>query len=144
MFSDLDGIIAYFANIATDPHYDPNKIEQLVSSLPHSDNFSLFCNDFEAVNLLSKVENSSAGVEKFSCWLFCKCAGVLAPVVIHIFNIILSCGICPAAWKCAVVTPIPKVSPHTEFKDLRPISLLFCLCFLSIVNKFLLPALPDP
>jgi hypothetical protein len=31
MFSDLDGIIAYFANIATDPHYDSNKIEQLVS-----------------------------------------------------------------------------------------------------------------
>lgn len=79
--------------------------------------------------------------------MFRKCAGVLAPVVTHIFNIILSCGICPAAWKCAVVTPIPKVSPPTEFKDLRPISVTPILSRLFehlIVNKFLLPALPKP
>jgi hypothetical protein len=30
MFSDLDGINAYFANIAADPYYDSHKIEQIV------------------------------------------------------------------------------------------------------------------
>jgi hypothetical protein len=42
MFIDLDGINAYFANIATDPHHDSNNIEQLVSSLPQSDNLRDF------------------------------------------------------------------------------------------------------
>jgi Reverse transcriptase (RNA-dependent DNA polymerase) len=77
--------------------------------------------------------------------LFCKCAGVLSPVVTYIFNIILSCGICPAAWKCAFVTPNPRVSPPIEFKDLRMNSVTPVLSQLFehlIVNKFLLPGLP--
>jgi hypothetical protein len=65
MFSDLNGINAYFANIATDPHNDSNKTEQVVSSLPHSDNFrDVMFNEYEVFNLLSKVEKSSAGVDK--------------------------------------------------------------------------------
>jgi hypothetical protein len=123
MFSDVDGINAYFANYATDPHCDSNKIEQLVGSLPHSENFRDFLfNVYEVFNLLSKVKKSSAGADKLPYWLFRKWARVLASVVTHIFNIIPSCGICPAAWKCALVTPGPKVSPPTEYEDLRPIS----------------------
>jgi Reverse transcriptase (RNA-dependent DNA polymerase) len=146
MFNDFDGLIAFFANIATDPHYDSTKIEQLVCSLPHSGIFrDVLFNEYEVFNFLSKVKKSLAVVYKIPYWLFCKCAGILASVVTHIFNIILSCGICPAAWKCAVVTPIPKVSPPTEFKDLRPIYVIPILSQLYehlIVSKFLLPALP--
>jgi hypothetical protein len=33
MFEDVDAINAYFADIATDPHYDSHVTEQIVSSL---------------------------------------------------------------------------------------------------------------
>jgi hypothetical protein len=123
LFTDLDGINDYFANIATDPQYDSNLIEQLVGCLPHSDNSrDVLFSKYEVFNMLSKVKKSAAGIDKFSHWLFCKCAGVLVPDVTHVFSIILSCGNCPAAWKCAVVTPVPTVSPPTEFKDLCLIS----------------------
>jgi hypothetical protein len=75
-----------------------------------------------------KLTKSSMGSDKLPHWLFRKCARVLAPVVIHVFSITLTCGICPAAWKCAVVTSIPNVSLPTAFKDLH---LIFVTIILS-------------
>ena len=46
-----------------------------------------------------------------------------------------------------LVSPIPKVSSPSEFKDLRPISVTPILSRLFerlIVRKFILPALPMP
>ena len=50
------------------------------------------------------------------------CASAIAGVVAKIVHFSLTTGVAPAAWRIAVITPVPKHSPITELNDLRPIS----------------------
>jgi hypothetical protein len=58
-------LVLIFFSIAHDPHGDSNKIEQLVSSPLHSDNFR---------DVLSQVEKSAIGADILPYRLFHKCA----------------------------------------------------------------------
>jgi hypothetical protein len=52
MFSGPNGINA-FSSIATDPHYDSNKIEQLVSSVLYSDCFrDVLFSEYDNYNII--------------------------------------------------------------------------------------------
>jgi hypothetical protein len=122
-FADTDAINAFFANIATDTHYDSGVIEKLIDSLPvYSQTKGVLFYEYEVFKMLTKVKKTAAGVDKLPYWLFRECADSLTPVVTHVFNVILSSGTPPSAWKCAIVTPIPKVSQPKDYQDLRPIS----------------------
>jgi hypothetical protein len=146
MFDDVNAINAYFADIACDPHNDSHMIEQLLSSLPRQSNscFVLFI-EYEVFQVLSEVIKTSPGSDQLPYWLFRECVGLLSPVVKHLFNIILPTGTCPASWKRAIVTPIPKINQPTALSDLRHIyftPILSRLFERLIVRKFILPALP--
>ena len=147
-FADTDAINEFFANIATDAHYDSGVIEKLIDSLPvYSQTRGVLFYEYEVFKMLTKVKKTAAGVDKLPYWLFRECADSLTPVVTHVFNVILSSGTPPSAWKRAIVTPIPKVSQPKDYQDLRPISVTSILSRLFerlIVSKFLLPALPKP
>ena len=95
--------------------------------------------------MLSNSHKTAAGVDRLPYWLFRNCAGLLSPIITHVFNAIPSSGTPPEVWKRAVVTPIPKINHPTSFKDLRPISVTSILSRLFehlIVHKFLIPAIP--
>ena len=44
------------------------------------------------------------------------------PSVTHILNLSFTHGVVPQQWRCAVVTPVPKVPKPTAISDFRPIS----------------------
>lgn len=48
----------------------------------------------------------------------------ILPLLVHLFNAVISTQTFPAVWKSAIVTPIPKNSHPAEPKDFRPISVL--------------------
>ena len=54
--------------------------------------------------------------------MFRDCASAIAGVVAKIANLSLTTGVSPAAWRIAVITPVPKHSIITGPNDLRPIS----------------------
>jgi hypothetical protein len=69
-----------------------------------------------------RPKKTAAGVDGLPFWLFCDSAEIFTPVVIYVFNIIMRSGIPPLAWKCAIVTPLPKICQSKDFQDLRAIS----------------------
>jgi hypothetical protein len=147
-FADINAINDYFANIATDKNYDSTVIEHLIDSLPVSSlSREVMFSEFEVFKMLISVKKTAAGIDRLPYWLFRECAGILTPIVTHVFNVILNSGTPPSSWKCAIVTPIPKISQPKNFQDLRPISVTPILSRLFerlIVFKFLLPAMPKP
>jgi Reverse transcriptase (RNA-dependent DNA polymerase) len=99
--------------------------------------------DYEVFQVLSEVKKTSPESDQLPYWLFPECARLLCSVVKHLINVIFSTGICPASWKRAFVTPIPKINQPTAFSYFKTY-----ICDLSRllerlnVRKFILPALP--
>ena len=57
-------LMNFFANIATDTHYDSGVIEKLIDSLPvySQTRGVLFC-EYEVFKMLTKVKKTAAGVD---------------------------------------------------------------------------------
>jgi len=72
---------------------------------------------------LSCAKKSAPGIDSVPAWVLREFSLILAESVAHIFNLSLESGLVPAAFKYAMVVPIPKVSNPT-LEDFRPISLL--------------------
>jgi hypothetical protein len=86
--------------IATDPHYDSRVIEQIVSSLSQQSSPDLeLLNEYDVIQMLSKVKKTSSGYDHLPYWLFREYAGLLSSVIKHLFNNLLTTGHCPATWK---------------------------------------------
>ena len=97
-----------------------------------SDSTPLPVDDFELLNLFSKIKLRSApGPDGLPTFLF-KHHGILLTLPVkHLFNLCLQRGYFPENLKRAVVVPLPKVKSPKSFSDLRPISLT------SIISKLL-------
>ena len=79
----------------------------------------------EVENEMAKISlNKSMGPDNIPNWIIRDLAPIIAPAVTSIFNSSLQDGYVPSLWKCANISPIPKVSiPENIETDLRPISL---------------------
>ena len=67
----------------------------------------------------------STSTADFPSWISKNNSHLLCTPVSNIINAVLSSGTYPKLWKAAKVTPIKKTKTPTQFKDMRPISLLF-------------------
>jgi hypothetical protein len=76
-----------------------------------------FFTEYEVFQVLSEVKKTSPGYDQLPYWLFWERAGLLSPVVEHLFNIILCTGTCPASWKRAIVDPILEINQPTALSD---------------------------
>ncbi len=96
--------------------------------------------------LLSTKLSKAPGPDGIPNWILRDLCGLISKPICSIFNASLREGVLPTVWKCANVTPIPKVSPprHIE-SDLRPISLTPVLGkhLESIVGHWILEAISD-
>jgi len=104
------------------------------------DEYTQYFEQYQVYRLLSSIKCTSSGCEPIPYR-----AIELTPIVTHIFNLTLSCGHPPAAWKHSIVTPIPKVNPRQQLSDLRPISVtpILSRCFENLfVKHHFFPALP--
>ena len=70
----------------------------------------------------SHVTYSKYSIDKIPYWLFRDCSSELAGVVANIVNLSVGEGVVPAAWRTAVITPLPKCTPVNYVANLRPIS----------------------
>jgi hypothetical protein len=71
-------------------------------------------------NAFHSVKRTAAGYDNVPFWVFKNCAIELAPVVTHLYNLILTTSTPPSNWLKALVTPIPKNDEPRDY--LRPIS----------------------
>jgi hypothetical protein len=98
----------------------------------------------EVIFSLKSLKNSSPGSDGLPPWLFCDNRSLLAPVICHIFNLSVSCGIVPDIFKEAFVVPVPKTK-NPSCDDFRPISMLPVLSKLLekiVFRKWLFPLVP--
>lgn len=81
--------------------------------------------DIKEINkILSTFKSNASGEDQISLEMIKLCFPVIAPYLVHIFNICLEQGYFPAKWKNALIRPLPKINDPKLLSDLRPISLL--------------------
>lgn len=73
--------------------------------------------------LLALNPHKSSGPDEIKSLILRRCAYQLCNPLYIIFRKVIDSGIIPADWKCANITPIPKVASSKKVNDLRPISL---------------------
>ena len=71
--------------------------------------------------------SKSSGPDGFSARMLKSTAANIAPSIAQLFNLSISLGKVPSAWKLSFVVPIPKSSRTSEPNNYRPISLLCVL-----------------
>ena len=69
-----------------------------------------------------------------------KCASVLAPCLVKLFQLCLSTSTFPSCWKFVYIQPVPKQGDRSNPSNYRPIALISCLSkvFESILNRKIL------
>ena len=82
----------------------------------------------EVKTLLKRLDTSKAtSMEDFPTWVSSEGHEDICLPLLDILNTMLSTNEFPNLWKRAQIKPSPKVSMPTQYKDFRPISLLFHL-----------------
>ena len=82
----------------------------------------------EVKTLLKRLDTSKAtSMEDFPTWVSSEGHEDICLPLLDILNTMLSINEFPNLWKRAQIKPSPKVSMPTQYKDFRPISLLFHL-----------------
>ena len=97
------------------------------SDVPHLENSPIEPISIGEVKiLLKKLDTTKAtSTEDYPTWVSVECAEDLCIPVHHIVNCMLSSRKYPDIWKRAQIAPQPKCTSPTEYKQYRPISLLF-------------------
>lgn len=78
----------------------------------------------DILNIISSIKSNSAGHDGITIYMIKLCVPHLLPVISHIINHCITFSVFPDCWKKANVIPLQKTRNPTEFKDLRPISIL--------------------
>lgn len=111
-------INTYFQSVNTDLEYSAPEL------LPIADGTQVPTIEEHSVKqLLLHLKRTASGPDDLPYWLWRDYAHLLAPVITKIFNHSLREQVVPLLWKLANVSPIPKETPLTAHKQLRPISL---------------------
>ena len=80
--------------------------------------------EFDVQKILYGIKTNALGHDGLNIKVLLMCCPHILPYVTHILNCCLQYNIFPDAWKQALILPVPKKNNPTEFKDLRPISIL--------------------
>ena len=94
--------------------------------------------------LMDTKVRKAPGPDGIPNWVLADLAGLLSGPICAIFNSSLREGVVPKIWKCANVTPVPKVKPPSAIEsDVRPISLTPVLAkhLESIIGKLILKSI---
>lgn len=101
--------------------------------------------DIDIMIILAKVSKTAAGSDGIPYWLYSECASELSHILSKLINFSINEGAVPQAWKQAVITPVPKTTPVSSVKDLRPISVTPVISRIVerlVVRDYLVPYVP--
>jgi hypothetical protein len=86
---------------------------------------TIIVSDAEVVSIIKQLKpKDSVGYDGISIKILKQCACTISKPLTHIYNELLTSGICPERCKLAVVRPIHKKGDSDEMNNYRPISLL--------------------
>ena len=83
-----------------------------------------FTNEEEVLNIINSITSQANGADSLNLKLILHCCPNIVPVITHIINYLLQYSVCPEIWRKFQIIPLPKVNNPSEYKDLRPISIL--------------------
>lgn len=126
---DVDKINRYF--IDSVPVVDGNSKDELIGfyNSNNKTNFTekfRFCdiNDETTFKIINSITTKAYGVDNISIDMIKLCSPYIIPIITHLVNFCFSNAVFPNIWKQSRITPLPKKNQPTEYKDLRPISIL--------------------
>ena len=115
-------------NVGLDTQQGPDQTESGSPTLNVSTDDRWSPDEFvvrEVLNIVKSINVSkSSGIQDLSSFVLKEAFTALAPQITHMMNLSVQSSIFPAAWKEALVIPIPKAGNLTQVKNYRPISLL--------------------
>lgn len=114
-------------------HSAPGNIKQSLNSMA-----LLSVDDKEIDNIILSLKDKSAvGWDGISTSVIKSARHILIPLLSHLFNIALSSGIFPRAFKRAIVHPVFKSGDRDSVSNYRPISVLTVLSkiFEKVLNS---------
>lgn len=120
------------------------------SSIPNYSVFSslthIWCDSNGILKLIRKLKNNSAaGVDGVTSMMLKNTASYVSPILCKLFNLSLTTGSVPCAWKISRVIPIHKSGDRNLVSNYRPISLqpIVCKILERIIHKHILHHLQD-
>ena len=100
--------------------------------LPHDCPQDLLCTEDEVYDLITDLDSSkSTGPDGISTKMLRGTVDAIVPSLTKLFNLSLTSGSIPEAWKLVRIVPVPKSTDMSSPSNYRPISIL------SVVSKLL-------
>ncbi|KAI5714781.1 hypothetical protein M8J77_005490 [Diaphorina citri] len=133
-----DELVESFSSVPQPPQSIIDTASSHYSALPIRDGINFEIQEFTEANLLKNLKKgnqSSMGYDQIPLNYLTRMSGIIAPVILHIFNTSVQTKTFPEIWKKALIRPIPKTKNPSSASDYRPISLL---CSLSKVLERLI------
>ena len=78
----------------------------------------------EVTRIIKSFRESAAGHDNLSMMVIKRVSSVLCPLLTHLCNTSLICGVIPEPLKIAKISPIYKSGPNDQLSNYRPISVL--------------------
>ena len=141
--TEVDGISAeslnsHYASTSTDPDYlHPIHKSTCSAEIQH------LVSEWTVFRMLDQLQPTSTGLDLLPAWFLKLAAPVFCKPIAHLFNLSISVPSVPQQWKCAWISPIPKLSTPKTHSDYRPISITPILSRIMerlVVRQFLYPA----
>ncbi|XP_057324196.1 uncharacterized protein LOC130666890 [Microplitis mediator] len=125
---DLNKLNNYFVTMAGSSieHIDYEYFDSRLTTYQSAFTFkALDCSDVKKA--IMRITSRSKGPDGFDIKMYKFLAPYFIQSITKLFNLSLSTGCFPSAWKQSYVLPLPKVRSPIELRDYRPISLLCTL-----------------
>ena len=85
----------------------------------------LLCTEEDIYDLVAELDcNKSTGPDDISAKILKGTATSVTPSLTHLFNMSITTGCFPDAWKLARVVPVPKANDMSNPSNYRPISIV--------------------
>ena len=134
----------HYAHVSTDPCYTPPIHKLTCSPSPPS---LLFLAPWVVHRLLSTSKTNAMGCDGVPPWFSRLVSPFISGTLAYLYSLSLSQSTIPAQWKCATITPVPKIPSPLTPADLRPISVLPLFSTVLekiIIRNFIYPKFTSP
>lgn len=73
---------------------------------------------------IMSITSNAVGYDEVSRNMILPILNEILPIICHLLNYSISCGVFPSIWKNAKIIPLPKKNNPSYFSEYRPISIL--------------------